>query len=143
MATNTATIILLTYMSVMFSKPLNGYWANFLLVYRIESLDLALLPQGKDMSETERARRYNEKAVKDANRQITIMMAFVKTSDIEGCHLSTNEAVPLLTTTIESLTSQERRILADSCISGLTETSDELFERVRREAAHQRRSQSI
>ena len=143
MATNTASIILLTYMSVMFSKPLNGYWSNFLLVYRIESLDLALLPQGKDMSETERARHYNEKAIKDTNRQITIMMAFIKTSDAEGRHLSTNEAVPLLTATVESLTSQERRILADSSISGLTETSDELFERVRREAANQLRSRSI
>ena len=28
------TTVLFTYMSVMFSKPLTGYWKNFLLIYR-------------------------------------------------------------------------------------------------------------
>ena len=31
---NIATLILFIYMSVMFSRPLNGYWKEFLLSYR-------------------------------------------------------------------------------------------------------------
>jgi uncharacterized protein (DUF486 family) len=37
-ASNIATIILFIHMSVVFSRPLNGYWKEFLLSYRKNSL---------------------------------------------------------------------------------------------------------
>ena len=67
------------------------------------------------------------------------MMALVKTSGgqedfYSQLYHSTNEAVPLLTSESIGLTSQERLILAESTLSVMTETSDQLFERIRREA---------
>ena len=49
-ATNIATLMLFTYMSVMFSKPLNGYWENFLLMFLNEELSRAVLPRGNELS---------------------------------------------------------------------------------------------
>ena len=37
-AVNIATLVLFIYMSVVFSRPLNGYWKDFLLSYRKKSL---------------------------------------------------------------------------------------------------------
>ena len=67
------------------------------------------------------------------------MTALVKTSGgqeefYSQLYHSTNEAVPLLTSESIGLTSQERLILAESTLSVMTETSDQLFERIRREA---------
>ncbi len=41
-AANIAALILFTYMSVIFSKPLTGYWENFLLIYRTNELTQAV-----------------------------------------------------------------------------------------------------
>jgi len=110
-------------MSVMFSKPLTGYWKNFLLIYRTEELSLAI-HQGGEPTAEERARRYHESALSDANRQISILMALVET----------NESLPTGTTTTGNsfiLNTEERDILADSFIA---DTSSVLFERAREEA---------
>ena len=39
---NVSTLILFIYMSVMFSRPLNGYWKEFLLSYREQTLGEAI-----------------------------------------------------------------------------------------------------
>ena len=39
---NVVTLILFTYMSVIFSRPLNDYWEEFLLSYRRQSLSQAI-----------------------------------------------------------------------------------------------------
>ena len=39
---NISTLILYIYMSLMFSRPLNGYWKEFLLSYRKQSLKQAI-----------------------------------------------------------------------------------------------------
>ena len=39
---NIATLILFIYMSVAFSRPLNGYWREFLLSYRNQTLNQAI-----------------------------------------------------------------------------------------------------
>ena len=39
---NISTLILFIYMSVAFSRPLNGYWKEFLLSYRNQSLSQAI-----------------------------------------------------------------------------------------------------
>ena len=68
-------------MSVMFSKPLTGYWENFLLIYRTEELSRAVLDATSPTVE-ERARRYHKATVEDANRQISILMALVQTTGV-------------------------------------------------------------
>ena len=41
-AANIATLILFIYMSVAFSRPLNGYWKEFLFSYREQTLSQAI-----------------------------------------------------------------------------------------------------
>ena len=73
-------------------------------------------------TEQERARRYHEAAVRDANRQILIMYALVET----------NEEIPLVESTDSEdeprLTEEERAILNDSYERT---TSEQLFDEVR------------
>ena len=73
---NIAQTVLFIYMSIMFSKPLTGYWESFLLSYRQKSLSI-IISEKIEPTKQERARRYHEAAVRDANRQITVMMALV------------------------------------------------------------------
>ena len=67
-------------MSAAFSRPLNGYWKEFLLSYRNQTLDQAISARIPP-TEQERARRYHEAAVRDANRQILIMQALLETNE--------------------------------------------------------------
>ena len=64
---NMLTLILFIFMSVKFSRPLNGYWNEFLLSYRKKTLSQAILAR-MPPTEQERARRYHEAAVRDSNR---------------------------------------------------------------------------
>ena len=66
-------------MSLEFSKPRTGYWKNFLLVFKTESLNQAL--HKKDETVRERALRLHKAAVEDTNRQITMMMALIKSTE--------------------------------------------------------------
>ena len=75
-------------------------------------------------TEQERARRYHESAVKDANHQILIMQALLDTTQVS----SKSDASGNLT----DLNTEEADILNDGVDS---ETSQELFARVRREDA--------
>ena len=123
-AVNIATLILFIYMSVAFSRPLNGYWREFLLSYREQSLNQAISAR-MPPSEQERARRYHEAAVRDSNRQILIMQALLDTTQEN----STSNVSDILT----DLNTEEAEILNDGVDS---ETSEELFARVRREDAN-------
>jgi len=102
-------------MSVKFSKPLTGYWEKFLHIYRNEELSRAVLPRGNELSSPERARRYHEWVVEDANRQISVMMALVQTLP------DSEESLLILTEESERLNSHERNILADSFASETSE----------------------
>ena len=78
-------------------------------------------------TEQERAQRYHEAAVKDANRYIVIMAGLVDT---------THESIKAESTDSgdeDSLTSEERAILIDDSFK--SETSEQLFGRVRLETA--------
>ena len=75
-----ATLFLFIYMSVIFSRPLTGYWKEFLLSYRNQSLSQAIKAKLVP-TEEEKARRYHQAAVRDANRHISIMIALVDTSE--------------------------------------------------------------
>ena len=73
-------------------------------------------------TEQERARRYHEAAVRDANRQILVMQALIETTEENPRAESTDsEDEP-------RLTEEERAILDDSYERP---TSDQLFDRVR------------
>lgn len=119
---NNVTLILFIYMSVVFSRPLDGYWKEFLLSYRNQTLHKAIearLPP----TEQERARSYHETAVRDANRQILII--------IQALLYTTEESPRAESMDLEeeaSLTEEERAILDDSYERP---TSDQLFEGVR------------
>ena len=66
-------VFLITYMSVELSKPLTDYWQRFLIIYQ-EKLEKV----GEVLEEHHRAQRaikYHNEAVKDANRQIEILRA--------------------------------------------------------------------
>ena len=123
---NITTLILFIYMSVMFSRPLDGFWTEFLLSYRKKTLNEAI--QAKlPPTEQERAKRYNEAAVRDANRQILIMQAlFFATEESFVFDPTESDDQSLLNT-------HERAILDDSFDRP---TSDQLFEQVRQEAAN-------
>ena len=55
---NIASLVLFIYMSVMFSRPLTGYWKEFLLSYRSQSLSQAIL--GKKVNiEQNKAKHYH------------------------------------------------------------------------------------
>jgi len=84
----------------------------------------------------ERARRYHEAAVKDANRQISILKALVDTNEDEDTrpmieNISIDDDQNLLS-------SAERGILEDSVFSV---TSSVIFEKVRRDAVEKYSSQ--
>ena len=116
------TLLLLVFMSLIFSKPMNGYKKEFLLSYRNQTLNKAIearLPP----TEQERARRYHETAVRDANRQILIIM--------QALLYTTEESPKAESTDLEEeapLTEEERAILDDSYEKP---NSDKLFEGVR------------
>ena len=76
---NIASLILFVYMSVKFSRPLTGYWVEFLFSYRSQSLSQAIKTRKAPTDEI-KARRYNEAAVRDADRQIAIMAALAYTT---------------------------------------------------------------
>ena len=116
---NTAQTVLYTYMSIMFSKPLTGYWESFLLSYRQKSLSQTILEKIEPTKE-DKARRYHEAAVRDANRQITVMMALV-VAPSEESFPSVSSDSDAEDSSFLSITSAERKILANSV---LTENSD-------------------
>jgi hypothetical protein len=64
---NIVNLILFIFMSLRLSKPLNGYWVEFLVSYRIQTLNQAtygrLVP-----GDVEKARRFHDNAVRNANR---------------------------------------------------------------------------
>ena len=64
-------------MSVQFSKPLNGQWQHFLLGYREKSLEAHLREQYTTSTDQEKAKRFHDAAVEDANRQIIIISALL------------------------------------------------------------------
>ena len=87
-------------MSVQFCQPLNGQWQQFLLGYREKSLK-AHLRERYMSTDQEKARRFHDEAVKDANRQIVIMRALLDSTqsiieeDVAGG--STDETIYLNT----------------------------------------------
>lgn len=82
-----AILVLYAYMTVQFCNPLDGKWQQFLVGYREKSLDAYLCRASRD--EKERARRYHEASVRDANAQIMLLKAMVAQSqelpDEEDC----------------------------------------------------------
>ena len=77
MTTNTCIFVLIMYMSVQFCKPIDGQWQQFLLGYREKSLNTYLREQSVMDTDQEKARRFHEAAIEDANRQISIISAFL------------------------------------------------------------------
>ena len=67
-------------MSVQFCKPLDGKWQQFLLGYREKSLEAHLREQAGMVTDQEKARRFHDAAIKDANRQIIIISALLNHS---------------------------------------------------------------
>ena len=70
-------------MSVQFCKPINGQWQQFLLGYHEKSLNTFLREQSVKDTDQEKARRFHEAAVLDANRQISIISAMTTTLEID------------------------------------------------------------
>lgn len=73
---NSFIFVLITYMSAQFCKPLDGEWQQFLMGYREKSLD-AYLKERCESTEEEKARKFHEEAIKDANRQILVLRALL------------------------------------------------------------------
>ena len=67
-------------MSLRFSRPLNGYWVEFLLSYGIKGYSSAtygrLVPKDKN-----KAKRFHEATIRDSPRQVAIMQALVQIAD--------------------------------------------------------------
>ena len=77
---NTVNLILLIFMSLMLSKPLKGYWVEFLVNYRIKTLSQAIYSR-QVPREVEKARSFHDNAVRTASRQVVIMQALVHTAE--------------------------------------------------------------
>ena len=69
---NIVNLILFIVMSLKFSKPLNGFWVEFLVNYRIKTLSQAIYSR-KVPREVEKARSYHDNAVRTASRKVAIM----------------------------------------------------------------------
>ena len=67
-------------MSLRFSRPLNGYWVEFLLGYGIKGYSSTtcgrLVPKDKN-----KAKRFHEATIRDSTRLVAIMQALVQTAD--------------------------------------------------------------
>jgi magnesium-transporting ATPase (P-type) len=63
---NILTLTLFVKMSVDFSRPLNGYWKEFLLSYRKQSLGEAIQARA-GLTVEEKAKRLHEATVRDAD----------------------------------------------------------------------------
>lgn len=129
---NTGAIVLFIYMSVQFSQPISAVWQQILSENAEEEV--------ARLSEHEKAIRFHEAAVRDANRRISFIQALLTTGPRLSQHISNrpssygggrrstqlqNEEDTLL------ITDEERRILTNSCRS---EDSEVFFAKVRQSA---------
>lgn len=110
-------VFLITYMSVELSKPLTDYWQRFLIVYqeKLEKVGEVL----EEHHRAERAIRYHNEAVKDANRQIEILRAMTHSVNEDPRKESDQN---LLTTSVS-----QPEELEDTKMTLRSETSDQRF----------------
>ena len=76
---NTAILSLITYMSSLFSQPLNNFGQSFLLVYKgdLDRLSEQIEEFGRDQREKDKAQRYQKQAIKDADRRIAMIVSLM------------------------------------------------------------------
>ena len=76
---NTAILSLITYMSSLFSQPLNNFGQSFLLVYKgdLDRLSEQIEEFGRDQRAKDKAQRYQKQAIKDADRRIAMIVSLM------------------------------------------------------------------